>query len=61
MKQYNRLIHLFAGPLLLVLCFFLLPHEMIGPEGRGAIGTVAWMAYWWAAGKWKPPGSWKKR
>lgn len=47
MKQYNRLIHLFAGPLLLVLCFFLLPHEMIGPEGRGAIGTVAWMAYWW--------------
>ena len=47
MKQYNRLIHLLAGPLLLVLCFFLLPHEMIGPEGRGAIGTVAWMAYWW--------------
>lgn len=44
----KRIANLFIGPLLLVLCMNLLPASVFAtPESRAAIGTVAWMAYWW--------------
>lgn len=46
----NRIIHLLIGPALFLLCCFLLP-ESVFPAlaARGAIGSVAWMAYWWVS------------
>lgn len=44
----KRIINLFVGPLLLVLSLFLLPESIFAQTAaRAAIGTVAWMAYWW--------------
>lgn len=43
----KRIINLFVGPLLLVLSLFLLPEDIFAQAARAAIGTVAWMAYWW--------------
>lgn len=43
-----RNINLLIGPLLFFLCLFLLPHSLFtSAAARGAIGTTAWMAYWW--------------
>ena len=37
-----------AGPLLFLICLFLLPHALFETtEARAAVGTVAWMAFWW--------------
>lgn len=39
---------LLSGPLLFVLCTTLLPTSVFQDiEGRAAVGTVAWMAFWW--------------
>lgn len=48
MKDKKRLFQILAGPLLFMLCYMLLPASIF-EEGiaRVAVGTVAWMAYWW--------------
>lgn len=44
----KRIINLLIGPLLLVAAFFLLPEGIFASTAaRAAVGTVAWMAYWW--------------
>ncbi len=44
----KRKINLLVGPLLFAVCCFLLPKSVFASgEARAAIGTVAWMAYWW--------------
>lgn len=44
----KRKIHLLVGPLLFVLCIFALPEAVFSERiSRAAIGSVAWMAYWW--------------
>lgn len=43
-----RVTNLLIGPGLFLLCILALPHSIFTTEAaRGAIGTVAWMAYWW--------------
>lgn len=47
----KRLIHLLIGPVLLILFATLLPDSIFTTfESRAAVGTVAWMAYWWVTG-----------
>ena len=44
----KRIVNLIVGPLLLVLSVFLLPESIFAEvASRTAVGTVAWMAYWW--------------
>ncbi len=46
-----RIVHLLIGPALFLLCYFLLPASLFETAGeRSAIGTIAWMAYWWISG-----------
>ncbi|MDO5435571.1 MAG: SLC13 family permease [Clostridia bacterium] len=48
MKRSTKWIHLLIGPALFFLCRFLLPASVFTDAvSRSAIGTVAWMAYWW--------------
>ena len=48
MKKNHRLLNLILGPLLLLACIFFLPESIFaGLAGRAAVGTVAWMAFWW--------------
>ena len=51
MNKHKRTGLLLCGPALFALCYFLLP-AAIFPEAsaRAAIGTVAWMAFWWITG-----------
>ena len=43
-----RRIHLFVGPVLFLLCLWILPGSVFKTViGKAAIGTVLWMAYWW--------------
>lgn len=47
----KRFIHLIIGPILLVLFTTFLPESIFTSfESRAAVGTVAWMAYWWVTG-----------
>lgn len=47
----KRLIYLVAGPALFALCCLLLPVSIFESfASRAAIGTVAWMAFWWVTG-----------
>lgn len=47
----NRKIHLLIGPILFLICYFCLPEAIFETvQSRAAIGTVAWMAYWWVTG-----------
>ena len=47
----KRLIYLLIGPALFFLCLFLLPATIFETvAARAAIGTVAWMAFWWVTG-----------
>lgn len=47
----KRIINLIIGPVLLALFSTLLPSSIFKDfAGRAAIGTVAWMAYWWVTG-----------
>lgn len=48
MKNKNNPILIIIGPLLFAVCGFLLPESVFGSrEACMAIGTVAWMAFWW--------------
>lgn len=48
MKDKKRLISIIVGPLLFLLCYLCLPQSIFAEaSARAAIGTVAWMAYWW--------------
>lgn len=50
-KNIQKTITLIVGPLLFVLCYFCLPSALFTTEAaRAAIGTVAWMAFWWITG-----------
>lgn len=50
-KNLHRTVTLLTGPLLFVLCYVCLPSEIFTTaSARAAIGTVAWMAFWWIAG-----------
>lgn len=47
----KRIINLIVGPLLFVLFSVLLPSSVFESfAARSAVGTVAWMAYWWVTG-----------
>ncbi len=47
----KRFINLLIGPVLLILCMLLLPDSVFTEvESKAAIGSVAWMAYWWVTG-----------
>ena len=47
----KRIFHLFIGPLLFILFTFCLPKDVFTSfESRAAVGSVAWMAYWWVTG-----------
>lgn len=51
MKKYARFVNLLLGPILFAICCLLLPTSIFESlEGRAAIGTVAWMAFWWVTG-----------
>lgn len=44
-------LNILIGPVLLLLCIYLIPQSAFETfESRAAIGTVAWMAYWWITG-----------
>lgn len=48
MFDKRRIINLLIGPALFFCCLFLLPESVFAESAaRAAIGTVAWMAYWW--------------
>lgn len=47
----KRAINLFVGPILFVICSLFLPSGLFETlASRAAVGTVAWMAYWWVTG-----------
>ena len=47
----KRIINLLVGPVLLLLFIFLLPDSVFTTTAsKAAIGSVAWMAYWWVTG-----------
>lgn len=51
MKNRKRLILSLIGPALFLICYFFLPTSVLGSkEASAAVGTVAWMAFWWIAG-----------
>lgn len=51
MNAKTRTIHLLIGPALFFICYFFLPDAFFDTSAsRGAIGTIAWMAYWWITG-----------
>ena len=48
MKDKKLFMNIIIGPLLFVLCYFFLPRSVFElATSRAAVGTVAWMAYWW--------------
>lgn len=48
MSMIRRTTLILAGPLILILCIFLLPRSVFpGFSSRAAIGTVAFIAFWW--------------
>jgi len=51
MKNKKRLILTLIGPVLFILCYFLIPESVFGSaKANAAVGTVAWMAFWWITG-----------
>ena len=47
----KTLILTLTGPLLFVACWLLLPESIFAAStARAAVGTVAWMAFWWITG-----------
>ena len=50
-KNVSRLINLLVGPVAFLAFYLLLPiNGAVTYAQSGAIGTVAWMAYWWITG-----------
>lgn len=51
MKKHSRLISILLGPILFLLCYFLLPADIFTTAAaRGSVGMVLWMALWWVTG-----------
>lgn len=51
MSFKKRNLYLILGPVLFLLCAFFLPSGLFETfASRAAIGTVAWMAFWWITG-----------
>lgn len=50
MRKKNLILTL-TGPLLFAACWLLLPESVFAASSaRAAVGTVAWMAFWWITG-----------
>lgn len=48
MKNKKRTISILIGPLLFLCCYLWLPASIFTEaSARAAVGTVAWMAFWW--------------
>lgn len=48
MKLKRNYIFTWTGPILFFLCYFGLPFSVFSEaSSRAAVGTVAWMAFWW--------------
>ena len=48
MKKYKKLKLTIIGPVLFAFCYFFLPATLFPTvAARAAVGTVAWMAFWW--------------
>ena len=51
MKNKKKLLMILGGPILFLLCVFCLPTSVFAEfSARAAVGTVAWMAFWWITG-----------
>lgn len=51
MKEKKKLLLILVGPALFLLCCFCLPTSIFAEfTARAAVGTVAWMAFWWITG-----------
>lgn len=51
MKAKKKTVFALIGPILFLLCCFCLPETIFETiAARAAIGTVAWMAFWWITG-----------
>ncbi len=51
MKNKKKLIFSVLGPILFLLCYFIIPESVFGSaKANAAIGTVVWMALWWITG-----------
>ena len=49
--KYQRQLFTVLGPLLFAICYFGLPVSIFQEvSARAAVGTVAWMAFWWITG-----------
>lgn len=50
-EKKNVWLHIAIGPLLFLLCTFALPGSVFDTyQARMAVGTIAWMSYWWVTG-----------
>lgn len=49
-KRTGRTIHLLVGPALFAACLLLGNRLFPSLAARAAVGTVAWMSYWWVTG-----------
>ena len=48
MLEKNKILHLIIGPVLFALCCWFLPSAVFDSlAAKAAIGSVAWLAYWW--------------
>ena len=48
MRISKNKISLLIGPLIFCICYFFLPQSVFSQmSARAAVGTVAWMAFWW--------------
>lgn len=51
MKDKKKILMILGGPVLFVLCCLCLPASVFAEfSARAAVGTVAWMAFWWITG-----------
>lgn len=51
MINKKRLILTLIGPALFFICYLAIPESFLGSrEAAAAVGTVAWMAFWWITG-----------
>lgn len=51
MKNLKKTILTLVGPALFIACYFCIPEAAFGSRsGCAAVGTVAWMAFWWITG-----------
>lgn len=51
MKDKKKILMVLGGPVLFALCCLCLPTSVFAEfSARAAVGTVAWMAFWWITG-----------